>query len=130
MDPQRRFLAATLQGAIDAEVLSGEDIARHVTPVVLATHIPSDLLWGCLVEGMERAGLVVRDSGAMPPSPKLPVPRAAAEAGPLGSGAEPAERAHATSGSIDIDVTDALDELPPLPDDDLPVEDVDWEDSK
>jgi len=122
MDPQRRFLAATLQGAIDAEVLSGEDIARHVTPVVLATHIPSDLLWGCLVEGMERAGLVVRDSGA--------VPRAAAEAGPLGSGAEPAERAHATSGSIDIDVTDALDELPPLPDDDLPVEDVDWEDSK
>ena len=31
-------------------------------------------------------------------------------------------------GSIDIDVTDALDDLPPLPDDEeLAVEDVDWE---
>lgn len=139
MDPQKKFLAATLQGAMDAEVISREDVFRHMTAAVLATHVPSEILWECLLEGMAEAGIgpgaATGPKTPMPASPSFPKKPFAPEGGGKAAGAkEPAKKGATPSegavggGSIDIDVTDALDDLPPLPDDEeLAVEEVDWE---
>ena len=55
MNPQRRFLASTLQGALDADVLTFKDLYRHLNANVLAEHVSSEILWSCLAEGMEAA---------------------------------------------------------------------------
>lgn len=57
MDPQRRFLASILQGALDADVLSLQDLYRHVPAEVLAAYIDPMILWSCLSEALSGAGL-------------------------------------------------------------------------
>jgi hypothetical protein len=80
MDPQKRFLASTLQGAIDAEVLGVEDLYRHLPAEILAEHIPSEILWTVLTSGMKAAGLGFGAKGAprpavpQPPTPAIPAP--------------------------------------------------------
>ncbi len=136
MDPQKRFLAATLQGAMDAEVISRKDLYRHVDAKVLAEHVPPDILWSCLLEGMAGAGIGPgAASGPKAPMPSSPIFPKKPKAPAVTSGKEPDKKGGGArgdgqggGGSIDIDVTDALDDLPPLPDDEeLAVEDVDWE---
>lgn len=57
MDPQRRFIASTLQGALEAEVLSLKDVYRHMGAEILAEHVAPEIIWACLTEGMAAAGL-------------------------------------------------------------------------
>lgn len=57
MDPKKAFLAQMIDGALSAEIITLEDLFRHVTAEVLAEHVPPEIVTGCIQEGMERAGL-------------------------------------------------------------------------
>jgi hypothetical protein len=138
MDPQKRFLAATLKGAMEAEVITREDVYRHMGADVLAEHVPSELLWTCILKGMVASG-IGPGQGTRPQSPaaKKPLHVSPPKAAPRDDDEAVVEQDDAppmpdegpvAGGSIDIDVADALDDLPPLPDDEeLAVEDVDWD---
>ena len=151
MDPQRRFLASTLQGALDADVVSLEDLYRHLPAEVLAEHIDPVVLWTCLSNAMSAVGL-----GSGPPSPRasdLHETSAAGDDRPETSDVEvtdvsPAQEEPATAIEVDdhdiddvpdgsrdaaddlgFDVESVIEDLPPLPvDDALIVEEVNWGD--
>lgn len=123
MDPQKKFLASTLQGALDADVLTRDDLYRHMSAQVLAEHLPTHVLWECLLDGLKNTGL---STGELAPAEEISedvdermseVPEAEFLEGDV------------RPSSIDIDVSDALEELPPLPDDEE-LEDVDWDETK
>ncbi len=57
MNPQQLFLASTLKGALDAEVLSLKDLFQHINAETLAEHVAPELIWACITEGMAAAGL-------------------------------------------------------------------------
>jgi hypothetical protein len=151
MDPQRRFLASTLQGALDADVVSLEDLYRHLPAEVLAEHIDPAILWECLSKAMSAAGL-----GSGPPSPRVSDLNETSTAGddrPETSDVEvadvsPEQVEPATAITVDdndiddvpdgsrdaaddlgFDVESVIEDLPPLPvDDALIVEEVNWGD--
>jgi hypothetical protein len=60
MDPKKMFLAQMIDGALRAEIISLDDLFRHVSPEVLAEHMPPEIITACIQEGMERAGLAKR----------------------------------------------------------------------
>ncbi len=132
MDPQKRFLASTLQGAIDADVVTKENLAKHMTPEVLAEHLPGETLWECIREGMAAADLGTGE-GSAPPRPAASSSAVADEGDDEGFSEEDfdGEASAVGDASIDIELADDLDDLPPLPDDEeLAVEDVDWDEEK
>jgi hypothetical protein len=57
MDEKKRFLAQMIEGALSAEIITLEDLYKHVNPEVLAQSVPPELLSACIQEGMEKAGL-------------------------------------------------------------------------
>lgn len=127
MDPQKRFLASTLQGALDAEVLSYDDLYRHIPAQSLAEHVPTELLWVVITEGMRRAGLGFSDAGTgqAAPMPQVPVVSAPSNE----SKPEPAEETDASKENEEFPFEVSDDDMPPIPDDDaVVVEDVDWDD--
>lgn len=116
MDPQKRFLASTLQGAIDADVLTNEDLFRHMSAEVLAEHLPSDLLWSVLVDGMKRAGIgfdaetAPATSAAEEPPPDQPEPPAQEKPPAQATQADAAEAAapstEASDSNFEVDEGD------------------------
>ena len=156
MDPQKFFLAKTLQGAVDASVITLEDLYDHIPAEILSEHIPSEILWGVIVEGMQRSNLGFGGVDTTPPEgERLTQPPPPPEETPVGGGTEeaPAPKSRdefevnegevealfdqATdeeeSGEEDVafEVTEGLDdEMPPIPDEGIIVEEVDWDDEK
>lgn len=127
MDPQQRFIASTLQGALDADVLTLEGLYKHIPAEILAEYVAPELLWACLTEGMASAGLgfdgspLTRDEGAAPPplpsqAPSEPPPEAEAIAEAEVPGEEDDDVDEVSpehiEESVDFDVTEGdVDEL-------------------
>lgn len=156
MDPQKFFIAKTLQGAVDAEVIALEDLYHHIPAETLAEHIPFDVLWTVIVEGMQASGLGFGGVDTTPPEGEhLTEPPTAAMT--LDASHEvieseespPKERSdfEVNEGEVDalfdqateeeegeevnFEVTDGLDdEMPPIPEEGIIVEEVDWDDEK
>ncbi len=57
MDAKKQFLAQMIEGALKAEIITLEDVFRHVSAEALAEHVPPELVTACIQDGMERAGL-------------------------------------------------------------------------
>lgn len=57
MDPKKQFIAQMIEGALHAEIVSLDDLFRHISAEMLAEHVPPELVTACIQEGMERAGL-------------------------------------------------------------------------
>jgi predicted RNA-binding protein with EMAP domain len=57
MDPKKLFLANMIEGALEAEVITLDDLYRHVSAEILAQYVPPELVSACIQEGMERSGL-------------------------------------------------------------------------
>jgi hypothetical protein len=68
MDKRRKWFAVLLEEGLRLGVLSPEDVLRHVTPAVLATDLPPELVASILQAGMDNnsfdPALVVRTLGA------------------------------------------------------------------
>jgi hypothetical protein len=166
MEPQKLFMANILQGAIDAGVISLEDVFRHIPAEVLSRHVPSQILWGSITEGMARAGLGFGDAAASAskalrvapvkpiyptattpvaqwslaaaaPVPALRVPAPSVPEGRFevteGDVAALFDRATGTDvhEKVTYDVTEGLeDEMSPISEEGIIVEEVDWNDKK
>ena len=51
------LMSKMLQASLDAGAMTAEHVIATVTPHLLAEHIPHDVLWACISDGAERAGL-------------------------------------------------------------------------
>ncbi len=105
MDPQQRFIASTLQGALDADVLTLEDLYKHLPAEVLAEHIAPDILWSCLTEGMATAGLGF--GGTAPMAPESTEEKAEEKAAPPPL---PSQTPSAPPPSPEVIVSEEVDE--------------------
>ncbi len=56
-DPKKKFLAQMIEGALEAEIITIQDLFQHIDAEILAEAIPPELLTACIQEGMEKAGL-------------------------------------------------------------------------
>jgi hypothetical protein len=144
MDPQKRFLASTLQGALDADVLTRADLFRHMSAEILARYVPPEILWEVITVGMRRSALGINEdssasvSSAMPATPVMNPKGAETSSAPENSGDGESDVdtmfAGTTGQSSDDEENDlpfeiSDDEMPPIPDHDaVVVEDVDWDD--
>ena len=57
MDAKKQFLAQMIEGALQAEIITLDDLYRHVNAETMANAIPPAILTACIQEGMEKAGL-------------------------------------------------------------------------
>lgn len=157
MDPQKFFIAKTLQGAVDAEVIALEDLYHHIPAETLAEHIPFEILWTVIAEGMQSSGLGFGGVDTTPPEgERLADPPLAAMTLDVthevieSEESPPEERGdfRAIEGEVDalfdqatgeeeegeevnFEVTEGLDdEMPPIPEEGIIVEEVDWDDEK
>jgi len=158
MDPQKFFLAKTLQGAVDASVLTFEDLYVHISSFVLAEHVPSDILWNVIVEGMQRSNLgfngldttppqgerfsdpppappqELTEDQALPPEPEAPAAKSSefeVNEGEVDALFDQATEDEPEDDTMAFEVTDGLDdEMPPIPEEGIIVEEVDWDDEK
>jgi hypothetical protein len=78
MDKRRKWFAVLLEEGLRLGVLSPEDVLRHVTPGVLATDLPPDLVASILQAGIDNnsfdPALVVRTLGAEKLAAHVPLP--------------------------------------------------------
>ncbi len=57
METKKQFLAQMIDGALQAEIITLDDLFRHINAEVLAESVPPEILSACIQEGMEKAGL-------------------------------------------------------------------------
>jgi hypothetical protein len=78
MDKRRKWFAVLLDEGLRLGVLSPEDVLRHVTPGVLATDLPPDLVASILQAGLDNQSfdpaLVVQTLGAENLAAHAPLP--------------------------------------------------------
>ena len=52
------LMSQVLQASLAAGSMTPERILETVTPDIMAEHIPHDVLWSCISEAAQRAGIV------------------------------------------------------------------------
>jgi hypothetical protein len=78
MDKRRKWISVLLEEGLQIGVLSPEDVLRHITPSVLATDLPPELIADVLQVGIDHDSfsptLVVNTLGSSKIAEHLPLP--------------------------------------------------------